>query len=60
MTTPYYGTHYDFNDELNIVEVPHAWVKRPKAKFMKWWEINPKWLDSYKGNYHTLKLKQIA
>ena len=52
-----YGTHLELNDELEVEEVHHVWLKRPKTKFMKWWEINPKWLESYEVKYSYLRLK---
>jgi nitrogen fixation protein FixH len=61
--TPYYGSHLDFNDDLQIVEVPHAWVKlkgKNKDRFMSVTELLPgHWITDYhcKDSGKTLRHK---
>jgi hypothetical protein len=52
-----YGTHLELNDELQVEEVHHVWLTKPKNRTMKWQEINPKWLESYTVRHSFLQLK---
>ena len=52
-----YGSHLELNDELQVEEVHHVWLTKPKKQTMNWKEINPKWLEGYEERGSLLKLK---
>ena len=47
-----YGLHHDLDENLQVKQVMHAWVKSESERFMQWYELFP---NSFAAQYTSNK-----